>query len=106
MAKTFFGAVDPVGKTLRVDNNRDFTVIGVVKDPPQNVSLRYDFMMPVQNFMDKNAWLKSWGTYGISTIVELRPDANVANVAAKVPCPFVNVVLLIGKLAPGSLEAR
>jgi len=81
MAIKFFGEADPIGKTLRVDNTRDFTVIGVVKDAPSNVSLHYDWLMPVQNFMDKNRWLRSWDTYGISTTVELRPDANIGKVA-------------------------
>ena len=81
MSKKFFGETDPIGKTLRVDNTQDYTVIGVVKDAPSNVSLRYNWLMPVQNFMEKNTWLRSWNTYGISTLVELRPDANITRVA-------------------------
>ncbi len=81
MSKTFFGESDPVGRTIRVDNTQDYTVIGVVKDAPSNVSLHYDWLMPVQNFIDKNTWLKSWDTYGIGTLVELRPDANITKVA-------------------------
>ena len=81
MSKKFFGETDPIGKTLRVDNTQNYTVIGVVKDAPSNVSLRYNWLMPVQNFMEKNTWLRSWNTYGISTLVELRPDANITRVA-------------------------
>src|SRR5579863_4243005 len=32
MAAKFFGRADPIGKTLRVGNQQDYTVIGVVKD--------------------------------------------------------------------------
>jgi putative ABC transport system permease protein len=81
MSKKFFGETDPVGKTIRVGNTQDYTVIGVVKDAPSDVSVHYDWLMPAQNFMDKNAWLKSWDTYGIGTLVELRPDANITMVA-------------------------
>ena len=80
MAQKFFGSADPVGRTLRVDNTQDYSVIGVVKDPPSNVSIRYEWLAPVQNFLDKNAWLKTWATYGITTLLELRPDANVSAV--------------------------
>jgi len=80
MAKKFFGEADPVGKTLRVTNQDDYTVIGVVKDAPQNVSLRFGWLAPVRNFFEKNTWLNYWGTWGISTLVELKPGASVNTV--------------------------
>ena len=80
MAQKFFATTDVVGKTLRVDNQDEYTVIGVVRDAPPNVSVRYDWLAPVSNYYDKNQWLRSWGTYGIITQVELRPDANMAKV--------------------------
>ncbi|HEV9036136.1 MAG TPA: ABC transporter permease [Puia sp.] len=81
MATKFFGSADPIGRTLRVDNTQEFMVIGVVKDAPSNVSLRYGWLAPVQNFLDKNRWLKSWDTYGISTLVQLRDDADAGKVS-------------------------
>jgi len=81
MAKKFFGDADPVGKTLRVSNQQDFTVIGVVKDAPENVSMRFNWLAPVENFFGKNGWLNSWGTWGITTLVELSPSANANTVS-------------------------
>ena len=80
MAKKFFGGVNPVGKTLRVSNQQDYAVIGVIKDIPQNVSLRCEWLAPVDNFFEKNGWLNSWGTWGVNTLVELSPGANVNTV--------------------------
>jgi putative ABC transport system permease protein len=80
MAAKFFGSVDPMGKTLRVGNQQDYTVIGVVKDAPLNVSIRYDWLAPIQNFRNKNRWLGPWPSYGIITLVELRPDADINRV--------------------------
>ena len=77
MAGKFFGGADPIGKTLRVDNGQDYVVIGVVRNPPQNVSLRFDWLAPVDNFIEKNKWLNFWGTYGIATLVEIRPGSDV-----------------------------
>jgi hypothetical protein len=77
MAAKFFGPADPIGKTLRVGNQQDYTVIGIVKDVPGNVSIRYDWLERVQNFQDKYHWLRHWAGYGISTLVELRPGANL-----------------------------
>jgi len=83
VAQKFFATTDVVGKTLKVDNEADYTIIGVVKDEAPNVSARYDWLAPVSNFVDKNRWLRSWGTYGIITQVELRPDANTARVTTQ-----------------------
>jgi predicted permease len=80
MARKFFGGADPVGKPLRVGNEEDYTVIGVVKDPSQNVSFQYSFLAPVDNFFEKNAWLNNWGTWGITTLVELQPGTDVNKV--------------------------
>jgi len=77
LAQKFFGDTDPVGKTLRLNNQQDYTVIGVVKDQPPNVSLRFDYLAPVANFVENNLWLNSWATYGIRTIVELQPGTDV-----------------------------
>jgi len=80
MAKKFFGETDPVGKTLRVSNQDDYTVIGVIKDAPLNASLRCEWLAPVGNFFEKNRWLNNWATWGITTLVELSPGANVSAV--------------------------
>ncbi|MDO6433205.1 ABC transporter permease [Flavitalea sp. BT771] len=80
MARKFFGEADPVGKTLRVSNQEDYTVLGVVKDPLQNVSLQFSFLAPVANFFEKNEWLNFWGTWGITTLVELQPGTDVNKV--------------------------
>lgn len=80
MAKKFFGDADPVGKTLRISQQQDYTVIGIVKDAPQDVSMRFGWLAPADNFFEKNAWLNSWHTWGITTLVELSPGASVNGV--------------------------
>jgi putative ABC transport system permease protein len=81
MARKFFATADPVGKTLRVDNQQDYTVIGVVKDPLPDVSIQFEWLAPVDNFVEKNQWLNNWGTYGISTDVELQPGTDINRVS-------------------------
>lgn len=80
MAQKYFGTVNPVGKNLRMNNTRDFVIIGVVRNPPDHVSIGFNWLAPVSNFVDKNKWLNRWGTYGISTLVELSPAADVNSV--------------------------
>ena len=43
MAKKYFGDEYPVGKALKFDNAKDFTVTGVVRDIPDNSQISFDF---------------------------------------------------------------
>ncbi|MBC7919785.1 MAG: ABC transporter permease, partial [Ferruginibacter sp.] len=80
MANRFFGKADPIGKTLKVNNERDYTVTGVVRDLPANTSFEFDWLAPFILFEAKNTWLKEWGNNGIATFVELQPAADPAAV--------------------------
>lgn len=77
MAKTFFNTTDVIGKTLKVNNKDNFTITGVIKDLPENVSFKFDWLAPFKINEDRNPWMKSWGSNGIITYVELEPNANV-----------------------------
>ncbi|WP_423129671.1 ABC transporter permease [Gaoshiqia sp. Z1-71] len=49
VAARFFGNTNPVGKIVRFNNTADLTVAGVVKDIPDNSSIQFDAVVPVQN---------------------------------------------------------
>jgi putative ABC transport system permease protein len=84
MAAKFFGTAEPVGKTLRVNNEQDYTVIGIVKDPPASVSLTYEWLAPIQTLYEANQWLSSWSNYAINTLVELRPGADADRISSQI----------------------
>jgi len=44
MAKKYFGQADPIGRTIRVNNRRDYTVTGIAKDAPDNSQIRFNFI--------------------------------------------------------------
>ncbi|MDH5745050.1 MAG: ABC transporter permease, partial [Candidatus Aminicenantes bacterium] len=76
-AQKYFGSEDPVGKTLSVAGNYDFLVTGLMKDPPLNSHLRFDFLVPVE-FMKEFGWdLEQWDRFFIETFVELHPESDV-----------------------------
>lgn len=77
MANTLFNTTDVIGKTLKVNNKDNFTVTGVIKDLPENVSFRFDWLSPFKINEDRNQWLQGWGSNGIITYAELEPNANV-----------------------------
>ncbi|HEX8277045.1 MAG TPA: ABC transporter permease, partial [Segetibacter sp.] len=77
MADKFFGSTDVIGKTLKVNNQEDYVVTGVIDNLPENVSFKFEWLAPFKIFEDQNTWLQEWGNNGIITYVELRPDANM-----------------------------
>jgi putative ABC transport system permease protein len=76
-AQKYFGLEDPVGKTLTVAGNYDLLVNGLMKDPPLNSHLRFDFLVPVE-FMREFGWnLEQWDRFFIETFVELHPESDM-----------------------------
>jgi len=77
MAKTFFHTTDVVGKTLKVDNSKDYVITGVVQDMPENVSVKFEWLGLFKTFENDNPWLKQWGSNGIITYAEVPPNVDV-----------------------------
>jgi predicted permease len=77
MAKRFYGTTDIIGKTLKVDNKQDYVVSGVFKDLPENVSLKFNWLISFKIYEEQNKWLTQWGSNGLITYVETEPNANV-----------------------------
>ena len=77
MARKFFGEQkDIIGKTLKVDNKEEFVISGVIKDIPQNSTIKFEWLAPFKIYYDKNEWLQSWGNNGIQTFAELDDNTN------------------------------
>lgn len=83
MAKKFFRSTSVIGKTLKVNNQRDYVITGVIKDLPENVSFKFDWLAPFKIYYDQNDWLQKWGNNGIVTYVETEPNANTAAINKK-----------------------
>jgi putative ABC transport system permease protein len=76
-AKKFFGDDKKIlGRTVRLDNKQDYQITGVVKDLPENNSIRFEWLVPFDIFYKENDWLKNWDSNGILTLVELKKTAN------------------------------
>jgi ABC-type antimicrobial peptide transport system permease subunit len=81
-AGKFFPGENPVGKILQIDGKEVCTVSGVVKKFPDNVSFRFDWLMPYQAY--QNPWAQyGWTAYSVETIVELHPSTNLQLVNEK-----------------------
>jgi putative ABC transport system permease protein len=78
MATAFFGAADPLGKTLKMNNADDYTITAVFDDLPENTSFSFHWLGNYQAYFRDNQWLAQWGNNGIQTFMELKPSADPA----------------------------
>ena len=78
MAQKFFGDADPIGKSLKINNEQDYIVTGVFKDLPKNSTYQFKWLAPLENIDHKQPWMDIWGANWVRTLVELEPNANVA----------------------------
>ncbi|QJB30014.1 ABC transporter permease [Chitinophaga oryzae] len=78
-ARKFFGQTANVrGKLLKMDNQQEYMVTGVLKDLPQNSTLRFEWLAPFQTYLNAHKALASWDANAINSFVELVPGADVA----------------------------
>jgi ABC-type antimicrobial peptide transport system permease subunit len=77
MAEDFFN--DPqsaIGKTIRFNNFKDFKVTAIFDNLPENSSVKFDYLINWDAFLELNEWAKDWGNNGTQTHVMLRAGAN------------------------------
>ncbi len=84
LARKYFGNQAVLGKIINISGQGTCRVTGVMQDIPRNSSLQFDFALPLQVFVKKNDWIKSWGNFNLTTFLQLRPDADFAKVDAQI----------------------
>jgi ABC-type antimicrobial peptide transport system permease subunit len=80
LATKLFGSQDPAGKIITTPTGDNFTVTGVLQDPPVSSQFKFEYLLPFSYLHDPGAW-SNWNT---NTWVELKPDANVDAVNQKI----------------------
>ena len=77
LAEKYFGAEwkeNSLGKTLKVNNEWDFTVSGVFEDMPENSTMKFSFGLPIGHFIKRNTWLEHWGNSSLRMYVRLNEE--------------------------------
>ena len=94
MGQKYFGDPSPVGQTLTMQFNgewTDFTVSGVIDKAPGNSSIQYDLLIPFENtkaFMSERG-MTSWTNVNVETYLLLDENSPSDEMAAKV-APFID----------------
>lgn len=80
-AKKYFGETDPLGKVVRVNDAREYTVTGVMNDLPDNSTLQADFIASFSTLpqsKDEQWWSANYETYFL-----LQDHADVTSLTQK-----------------------
>src|SRR3989339_1484206 len=83
MSEKYFGNENPIGKIIRVDNQYEFTVTGVMKKIPANSSLRLSLLVPFDFIKTIGFYQPHWGSNSIFTYVKLKNGTDPAPVNKK-----------------------
>jgi putative ABC transport system permease protein len=86
IAGKYFGDEDPVGKTLRMDNQTDFTITGVAEDVPQNSHFDFDLLCSFETlYAEERQGLDVWGWFGYYTYLLLDHKSDWKELEEKFP---------------------
>ena len=81
-ARALFGDADPIGKMVlvKIQNNEELKVAGIIADLPSNVSFAFDFILPFSYFEATAPWVEhartNWNNNSFDMYVELQPGAE------------------------------
>lgn len=86
LAKKYFQDENPVGKTIKINNETLFTISGVVKAWPANTTYGdFDYLVNFEYFWDQNqSWLDQWGNNNVRCFVELDNGVDWEAFSAKI----------------------
>lgn len=84
MAEKYFGDTDPMGKTLQVDGELDFTVTGVMHNVPTNSHLNFDFLVHFSNARKFGLTIEGWGSYAYWTYVMIAENTDLGELSRKI----------------------
>ncbi len=87
-AVALFGMSDPMGKQVRLDNQHDLIVTGVMQDIPSNSSLQFNFLVPFSYYEQTQSFVHQgrtqWGMNSFQLFVSLDKNTDPAVVQASI----------------------
>lgn len=89
IARALFGNTDPVGKTMKINNNSNVKVTGVYEDLPLNSEFtKIKFISPFALWVSENGWIKKasqdWENHFLRIYAEIKPGTTFENVSASI----------------------
>src|SRR5260221_7449273 len=73
-----------VGKTIELNHEREVIITGLFRKTPAASSVRFDFVLPFDAYLDFAPWYKSWNNWGPHTYLVLREGTDPGAFNAKI----------------------
>ena len=71
LREKYFGTSDPIGKVIKTGADQTYEVTGVIKDQNQKTTMRYSFLMPMQDYFSFNPFMANdWSINNVRTYVK------------------------------------
>ncbi|MBL0745868.1 ABC transporter permease [Chryseolinea lacunae] len=77
-----------VGKTIAINHEREYMVSGVFAKTTTASSVRFDFVLPFDTYLDVTPWYKEWDNFGPHTYLVLREGTDPVAFNAKLKTFF------------------
>jgi putative ABC transport system permease protein len=77
-AKKYYGNEDPIGKTLRLGEEAEFEIRGVIRDVPENSHIKFSVLASAETLhqWSEGASRDAWGWYDYNTYIVLKEGAD------------------------------
>ncbi len=80
MAEDFFGSPEKaIGQSIRFDNTKDLKVTAVFENITNKSSMRFDYLLNWEVFLEKNSWARDWNNNGPLAYVVLQGNVDVTD---------------------------
>ena len=85
-ARKYFGDENAIGKTFKVSSEYDYTVVGVIKDIPQNSHFTFDLFLTLAdgNKMFSENWMDNWGWNNFLVYFEMQDQFSKSDLEVKI----------------------
>ena len=88
LATALFGKGDPIGKTVKMDNEYNLQVTAITADIPKNSTLEFDFLAPYEFEIQHSDFVKNnrtnWGNNFMMNMVELKEGVSMEAFSKKI----------------------
>ncbi len=85
VAIKFFGEKNPVGEVLDFNTLEPITVVGVIKNNPDNSHFEFGVVLSLNTFFKWEEYIQSWEEYGAYTYVLLNEQNDVEELQSMIP---------------------
>ncbi len=83
LAQKFFGTENAMGQVMKLDNEEDYQVTGIIDPMPNNSHFRFNMFLSLSTIADNE--FQAWTNFNLQTYIRLAEGTDPQNLEAKFP---------------------